>query len=94
MCIALVKLQESATIATNWYFSNLYQGNLKKYQTMNIRNKSVTCGNKMCITVNGKDIMASENLKLLGVTIDCGVNFNVHFSNVCVLGKFGKGSKN
>ena len=70
MCTVLAKLQESATLATNWYDSNLLQGNLKKYQTMSIRNKSVTSGDKMCLTVNGKDIMESENLKLLGVTID------------------------
>ena len=40
-------------------------------------------GDKMCLTVNGKDIMESENLKLLGVTIDCDLNFNVHISNIC-----------
>ena len=27
----LAKLQESAALATNWYDSNLLQGNLKKY---------------------------------------------------------------
>ena len=46
---------------------------MKNYQTMSIRNKSVTCSYKMCI----------ENLKLLGVTIDCGLNFGMHISNVC-----------
>ena len=40
-------------------------------------------GDKTCITVNGNDIMESDNLKLLGVTIDCGLNFNLHISNVC-----------
>ena len=73
MCTVLAKLQESATLATNWYDSNLLQGNLKKYQTMSICNKSVTCGHKMSM----------ENLKLLGLTIDCGLNFDVHISNVC-----------
>ena len=38
---------------------------------------------KTSITVNGKDIMESDNLELLGVTIDCGLNFNLHISNVC-----------
>ena len=37
--------------------SNLLQGNLKKYQLMNIRNKSVDYGDKTSITINGKDIM-------------------------------------
>ena len=27
--------------------------------------------------------MESDNLELLGVTIDCGLNFNLHISNAC-----------
>jgi len=42
MCTVLAKLQKSATLATNWYDSKLLQGDLKKYQTMSIRNKSLT----------------------------------------------------
>ena len=56
----------------------LLQGNLKKYQTMNIRNKSVNYGDKTSITVIGRDIVESDNLELLGVTIDCGLNFTLH----------------
>ena len=41
MYTIVAKLQESITLGTNWHDSNLLQGNLKKYQTMNIRNKSV-----------------------------------------------------
>ena len=33
---------------------------------------------KTSITVNGKDINESDNLELLGVNIDCGLNFNLH----------------
>ena len=44
---------------------------LQGYQTMNIRNKSVNYGDKTSITVNGRDIVESDNLELLGVTIDC-----------------------
>ena len=50
---------------------------------MNIRNKSVNYDDKTCITVNGKDIMESDNLELLGVTIDCRLYVNLHISNVC-----------
>lgn len=71
MCTVLAKLLENATQATNWYDMNLLQGNLeKKNQTMSIRNKNVNCGEKMCRIDNGRGIMESENLKLLGVTID------------------------
>lgn len=61
----VAKLQVSATLATNWYDSNLPRGNLKKYQTINIRNKSVNYDDKTSITVNGKDIRNSDNLGLL-----------------------------
>ena len=64
----VAKLQESTSLATNWYDSNLLQGNLKKYQTMKIRNKSVNFGDKASTTVNVKDVMESDNLQLLGVT--------------------------
>ena len=37
----------------------------------------------MCLTVNSKDIIESENLKLWGVTIDCDRTFNVHISTIC-----------
>ena len=50
---------------------------------MNIRNKSVNYGDKTSITVIGQDIMESGNLEVLGVTIDCGLNFNLHISDVC-----------
>ena len=40
-------------------------------------------GDKTSVTVNGKDIMELDNLELLVVTIDCGLNFNLHISNVC-----------
>jgi len=59
--------------------------NLKKYQTMSIRNKSLTDLWRQNVSniVNSKDIMELENLKLLGIMIDCDLNFNVHISNVC-----------
>ena len=40
-------------------------------------------GDKTSITVIGQDIMESGNLEVLGVTIDCGLNFNLHISDVC-----------
>ena len=76
--LSAVKL--SATIATNWYDSNYLQGNLKKYQTMNIRNQCTKI-EKTCITVTNKSIAETESLMLLGITVDCKLNFNEHISN-------------
>lgn len=80
-CTAVSKLHQSATLATDWYDSNLLQGNVKKYQTINIRNKRAN-NDKTCITVKGKAITESGSLKLLGVTIDSRLNFNEHINNI------------
>ena len=80
----LTKLQDSATLVAKWYDLNILQGNLKKYYTMNIRNKNTNCTDKTSITVNGKDIIESDSLKLLGVTIDCELSFNKYVSDVCM----------
>ena len=55
MGTVLTKFQYGATLVTKWYDVNLLQGNLKKYYTMNIRNKNTNCIDKTSITVNGKD---------------------------------------
>ena len=62
---------------------NLLQGNLQKYQMMNIRSKRAS-NEQTSITVKGEIITESENLKLLGVTIDSRLNFNEHINNVCM----------
>ena len=43
----------------------------------------MTCGDKTGITVKGKLLIGLDNLKLLGITIDCGFNFNLPFCYVC-----------
>ena len=78
----LSAVEHSATIATNWYDSNYLQGNLKKYQIMNIRNQCTKI-DKTFITVKNKSIAETESLMLLGITVDCKLNFNEHISNIC-----------
>ena len=67
MCTVLAKLQESATLVTNWHDSNLLKRNLKKYQTMSIRNKSVTCDNfklLLFLTKDNKVMIRGESKSL------------------------------
>ena len=78
----LSAVQHSATTATNWYDSNYLQGNLKKYQAMIIRNQC-TKTEKTCIIVKNKSIAETDSLMLLGIAVDCKLNFNEHISNVC-----------
>ena len=75
------QLQESATLATNRYDSNLLLGNLQKYQMMNIANKRAS-NEQTSITVKGEIITGSEKLKLLDVTIDSILNFSEHINSV------------
>ena len=75
------QLQESATLATNLYDSNLLLGNLQKYQIMNIANKRAS-NEQTSITVKGEIITGSEKLKLLDVTIDSILNFSEHINSV------------
>ena len=82
-CTIVSQLQQSATLATNWYDSNLLQNNLQKYQMMNIQSKRAS-NEQASITVEGEIITESENLKLLGMTIDSRLNINEHINNVCM----------
>ena len=77
----MAQLQESATLATNRYDSNLLLGNLQKYQMMNIANKRAS-NEQTSITVKGEIITGSEKLKLLDVTIDSILNFSEHINSV------------
>ena len=49
---------------------------------MNIRNQSTNI-EKTCIMVKNNSIAETESLMLLGITVDCKLNFNEHISNVC-----------
>ena len=60
-------LNANATKASQWYESNLLQGNLSKYHTMFITNKQEDNG--IQLSVHGTDIESLDNIRLLGVTI-------------------------
>ena len=78
------KLSASANQATRWYKSNLLEGNLKKYQTLNTGYRTETTGFESAsrgIRINNQVIKTAETLKLLGVTIDSRLNFSEHHVN-------------
>ena len=88
--VVCIPYQESASSATDWYENNLFEGNLKTYQTMFIQNKYGHKKEKFSRTehntnlnLNGKIIRTSDSLKILGVTIDNKLNFNEHINDVC-----------
>ncbi|KAL9956009.1 hypothetical protein ACROYT_G037423, partial [Oculina patagonica] len=77
------KLKESAALATEWYDSNLLEGNLKKYQTMNICSNGANQYHTDVIKIKNTEISPSNSLNLLGVTIDDKLSFRDHITTVC-----------
>ncbi|PFX12956.1 putative RNA-directed DNA polymerase from transposon X-element [Stylophora pistillata] len=68
------QLKDSANLATTWYDSNSLAGNLEKYQVLNLgftQNDSNIC-------VNHVEIQTKDIIKLLGVELDCKLNFSEH----------------
>ena len=64
------------------YFCSKNWISTKKYQAMIIRNQC-TKTEKTCIIVKNKSIAETDSLMLLGIAVDCKLNFNEHISNVC-----------
>ena len=84
-CTVKSKLQQIATLATNWwwYESNLLQGNFKRYQMINIRDERAINDEKTFINFKGKAITESASLKILGITLNGRLNFNEHINSKC-----------
>ena len=74
-------LNANATKASQWYESNLLQGNLSKYHTMLSTNKQEDNG--IQLSVHGTDIESLDNIRLRGVTIDYKLNFSNHINTTC-----------
>ena len=63
------------------YASNFQKGNLSKYQTMSLIHNSTV--SDIPLHFQGNNIESSGSLKLLGVTIDDQLNFNIHINEIC-----------
>ena len=66
---------------SGWCASNLQKGNLSKYQTMSLIHNSTV--SDIPLHFQGNNIESSGSLKLLGVTIDDQLNFNIHINEIC-----------
>ena len=66
------RLQESAVTATSWYKENCLQGNFTKYGSMLI---SKQVDRSISIDIDGNKVSHYQNIRLLGVNIDCQLTF-------------------
>ena len=73
-----VKRDDTAT--SEWYESNLLEGNLSKYQVMTMGKQDYSTASDF--NIGNNNIVKIEKLKLLGVTIDRCLNFSEHISAI------------
>jgi len=72
-------LERELARAIYWYKINSMAANPGKFQAMFLG----TQGNNICLHVEGVTIKASSIVKLLGVQLDCKLNFQTHVQTLC-----------
>ena len=75
-------LNEEGKSISGWYQNNQLQGNLKKYQVLNIGSKQQR-DKVLDVTMMNTCIKQDEVMKILGVSIDENLDFSHHVSTVC-----------
>ena len=77
----VVKLENSAMVATHWFDINGMKSNQSKFQAM-ILNKHPD-QNNISLNVNGTNVPLKSCVKLLGVFIDYELTFSEHVNYIC-----------
>ena len=75
------KLENDLEKIQNWFLRNSMIANPRKFQLMFLGLKETE---HLGLNINGKIIRASENVKLLGVTIDNKLTFGQHVEDLCM----------
>ena len=73
------KLQDS--VVTDWYEANYLQGNFSKYASMFIGKGKLDA--TLNINIKGSAVTPYQDIKLLGVNLDCRLPFASHISQIC-----------
>jgi hypothetical protein len=77
----VVKTLENDSInLIDWFSKNLMKANSDKFQAIAIGPK--TNRHNLSFDLKGNQITCEENVKLLGITIDCHLNFDKHFHSL------------
>lgn len=73
-------LEHDATKAVNWFHSNQTTANPNKFQCISLSRSKF---HDLIVNIDGHAIPCNKTLKMLGVTLDDKLNFNVHIRNMC-----------
>ena len=77
----IFKLSEDSVLLIRWFLNNKMKANPEIIQAIAVGEK--TKDEDVAFNLENNVIKFEENVKLLGVTIDFQLNFNVHVSNIC-----------
>ena len=73
-------LSGNAEKASRLYEVNLLNGKFSKYKTMLMYNNDKV--KSLPLNIQGNEIELTDKLPLLGVSIDCNLNFSDHINNI------------
>ena len=75
-------LKQETNTAISWLINNNMIANPEKFHCIILtKNKADT--SEIEVRISDKVIKSEPNVKLLGVTIDNKINFDLHVSNIC-----------
>ena len=74
-------LVDESAICIDWFRDNKMQANPDKFQAIMLGKSGFE--NCKSLLLNGTEIKCEDSVKLLGVTIDFLLNFDLHVSNIC-----------
>ena len=74
-------LVNESIICIDWFKENKMQANPDKFQAIMLG--MLGFENCKSLNLNGTEIKCEESVKLLGVTFDYMLNFDIHISNIC-----------
>lgn len=80
----ICKLEKDIENALNWFQQNSLVPNPEKFQIMFLGTK---CKINICLDIKGKKTYSTQEVKLLGVTIDWKLLFNSHVDKICHFAK-------
>jgi hypothetical protein len=76
-----VRLAKSSENCIKWFKDNMLQANPNKFQFMLFDRMQDSVSEDL--TVDGVSIKSVQSVKLLGVTLDCKLNYTEHITNLC-----------
>ena len=74
-------LQTQSLNAIKWFDDNLMEANPSKFQVMILHRSNTQVD--FAMSLDGVDLRVEDSVKLLGVTIDAKMTFNLYSQSIC-----------